>query len=452
MIKKLSVIFLLSLFCNGFVKAQPSEQLIIQKTDSLVKDSYNKGVFSGCVVMMHNGKEIFYTQLGYSDWQSKKEFSRNTLFNIGSLNKQFTEEMIHQLVHENKLAYTDKLTSYLNLFPSGQGGKITIQNLLDMKAGLGDYLQDKAFRELQFQDFSLSQLTELIKQEPLLFEPGTDQRYSNSGYVILGALIEKITGKSYEENLSERICKPLHLKTLFYKKSDIEKQLERATGTEIDLDGKKSTRDNLINSTPAGGAYATMNDLLVFTEAKLNNTLPSGKNYGNGTFAGGTPFWNSVISYSNTSGYSFVIMANMGEIADKLTPRIKSILNNEPFPEIELPFIRILNKVLHEKGIDFVKSNAASLAQQAGLPFDDRFLNFMGYEYLKIRKTEDALALFKINTELFPTVANTFDSLAEAYLSSGDKVNALKNYKIELQLNPTNQNAKESIERLQGEK
>jgi len=97
------------------------------------------------------------------------------LFNIGSLNKQFTEEIIHQLVHENKLSYTDNLSKYLNIFPIEIGSKITIQQLLDIKAGLGDYLQSPRFEAIQFKDFSLGELIDIIKAEPLLFEPGTNQ-------------------------------------------------------------------------------------------------------------------------------------------------------------------------------------------------------------------------------------------------------------------------------------
>lgn len=107
------------------------------------------------------------------------------------MNKQFTEEIIHQLVEEHKLNYQDKISKYLDLFHAETGNKITIQQLLDMRAGLGDYLRNPKFRMLSENDFSVSQLVDIIKDEPLLYEPGTGQEYSNSGYVVLGALIER---------------------------------------------------------------------------------------------------------------------------------------------------------------------------------------------------------------------------------------------------------------------
>lgn len=367
------------------------------------------------------------------------------MFNIGSLNKQFTEEIIHQLVDENKLAYSDKLSKFVNQFPIELGEKITIQQLLDMKAGLGDYLQDAKFKELQFKDFSLEELINIIKTEPLLFEPGTRQEYSNSGYVVLGYIIEKVTNLSYEKNIYDRIVKPLELENIFYTKEEKAKQMNRAYGTKINLDGKKASFDDCSNSTPAGGIYTNINNLLKFAEAKLKSKLPSKRKYGNGMFSGGTPFWNSTICYNDKNGFAFVVMANTGNIADELAPRINSIIKNEPYPSLEMPFKLSLYKLINEKGIDYVKVNVEKLAERARLPYDDRFLNFFGYQFLNENKIDIAIGLFKLNVELFPKVSNTYDSLAEAYLKSGDKISALKNYKLELLLVPNNEHVKSKI-------
>jgi CubicO group peptidase (beta-lactamase class C family) len=213
---------------TNYSLAQDPSKTIPPKIDLLLVDAFNKNIFSGIVTVAQDGKVIYYIPMGYADWQTKRPFTKNTLFNIGSLNKQFTEEMIHQLVKENKLIYNDKLSRFLNLFSSEIGDKITIQQLLDMSAGLGDYLMDPQFRKIMDTDFSLDELVNIIKSEPLLFEPGKDNRYSNSGYVVLGAVIEKITGKSYEDNLRERIVLPLGLKNIYYSKSEKENQKDRA--------------------------------------------------------------------------------------------------------------------------------------------------------------------------------------------------------------------------------
>ena len=145
-------------------------------------------------------------------------------------------------------------------------------------------------------------------------------------------------------------------------------------------------------------------------------------------------------------------MANTGNIADELAPRIKSIIRNEQYPPLELPFIFSLYKIINEKGIDYVKNNVEKLADQARLPYDDRFLNFFGYQFLNGNKVDIAISLFKLNVELFPKVSNTYDSLAEAYLKSGDKTNALTYYKLELQLLPNNEQVKTKIANLENGK
>jgi len=321
-----------------------------------------------------------------------------------------------------------------------------------MKAGLGDFLEDPKFDEIQFKDFSLTDLIGIIKTEPLLFEPGTDREYSNSGYAVLGGVIEKITGTTYEENLRERIIKPMGLKNILYTKAEKETQTNRAFGTDIDFEGNKKSIDDISNSSPAGGAYTNADNLLKFAEAKLQSKLPSGKAYGTGMFAGGTPFWNSVIYYNEKNGFSFVVMANTGTIADEIAHRLSSIIKNESYPPLELPFGMTFYKIINDKGFAYVKTNVEQLAAQARLPYDDRFLNFFGYKFLNAGKTDIAMNLFKINVELFPKIANTYDSLAEAYLKSGDRTNALHYYTMELQLDPHNERVKKAVANLESGK
>jgi CubicO group peptidase (beta-lactamase class C family) len=217
--KKIQIVFISILLLTTISLAQQSDKINSRKVDSLLNDAFAKGIFSGQVIISNNGERVYYKQYGFADWKAKSSIDENTLFNIGSLNKQFTEEIIHQLVNENKLSYTDNLSKYLDIFPPETGNKITIQQLLDMKAGLGDYLQDPKFDELRFKDFSLEELIDIIKTEPLLFEPGTSREYSNSGYVVLGAIIEKVTNLSYETNIYDRIAKPLGLENIYYTKT-----------------------------------------------------------------------------------------------------------------------------------------------------------------------------------------------------------------------------------------
>src|ERR1039457_2373056 len=193
---KTLLITLLSVLLAFHSFGQADETTISKKTDELLNDAIQKGIFSGVVIISKDGQQIYKKQYGFADWNTKRPVEDNTLYNIGSLNKQFTEEMIRQLSKEGKLHYTDPLSRYLGLFPNGPENNINIQQLIEMSSGFGDYLRDLAFRDISNTDFSMKDVLDIIKKEPLLFEPGSKKMYSNSGYVVLGAVIETITGKS----------------------------------------------------------------------------------------------------------------------------------------------------------------------------------------------------------------------------------------------------------------
>ena len=453
---KTLITFICILFQSTISSAQQTEVLISQNVNALLTDAYDKGVFSGVVAISKNGKKIYSKEIGVVDWQTKRNVNKNTLFNIGSLNKKFTQEILSQLVSENKLAYNDnayndKLSKYLDLYSTDFGNKITIQHLIDMKAGLGDFLQDpNYFEQMRFKDFSLPDLIGVIKNEPLLFEPGTSSKYSNSGYAVLGAVIEKITGKSYEENLKERIAEPLELKNIFYTKTEINNQSNRAFGIDIDANGNKKSRDEVANSTPAGGIYTNIDDLLKFVEVKLMPQKQPGDKQGIPLFAGGSPNWSSAVSYDNKNGFTVVVMANMGDdIAVKIAKRINSIIIDEPYSPLEIAVKLPLSQIINDKGYDYIKANAQKLAEQQRLPYDDHFLNDAANQFLDKNQPDIAINLFKVNIELFPKSIFTYDILAQTYLKTGDKINALKYFKMVLNFDPNNQRVKTSVNDLE---
>ena len=449
--KKILITLTCLLFQRTILLAQQTEATIAQKADALLTDAYEKGIFSGVAVIAKNGKKIYAKEIGFADWQTKRAVNKNTLFNIGSLNKKLTQEIISQLVSENKLSYDDKLSQYLDLYSTEIENKITIQQLIDMKAGLGDFLQDPIYVEqMRFQDFSLSDLIGIIKNEPLLFEPGTSSQYSNSGYAVLGAVIEKITGKSYETNLKERIAVPLGLHDIFYTKAEICKQANRAFGIHIDDKGNKKSRDDVANSTPAGGIYTNIDDLLKFVEIKLLPQKPQSDRPGIPLFAGGSPDWSSAVTYDQKNGFAVVVMANMGDdIAVDLAKRLNSILHDEPYPPLEIAVKLPLSQLIEEKGYDYIKANAEKLAAQQRLPYDDHFLNDVAIQFLDHNKPDIAINLFKVNIALFPQSIFTYDILAQTYLKTGDNTQALQYFKKVLDFDPNNQRVSKAISALE---
>ncbi len=223
------------------------------KLDKILNEYNDIGMFSGNVLAAKDGIVIYEKQFGYADWENKTPVTPQTLFRIGSLNKVFTHTMIKQLEKEGRLSLSDPLSKYLDLYPKETGDKITIKMLIEMKAGLGDYLMNPAFNQNRDKFRTVNDFLEIIKDEPLLFEPGAGQEYSNSGYVVLGAIIEKVTGISYTENLKERLTEPLGLTNTHYLLLG-ETVPDMAKGTRIKFSGGKVNSPFMEQPSPAGGA------------------------------------------------------------------------------------------------------------------------------------------------------------------------------------------------------
>jgi tetratricopeptide (TPR) repeat protein len=215
----------------------------------------------------------------------------------------------------------------------------------------------------------------------------------------------------------------------------------RADGTFILLDAPRKTDHTLKAALPDGQLYATVGALANFAQAVGTGKLPSKAPSGDFMLAGGTPTMNSAIGYHK--GFAIAITSNISGTAEKLANRITQFIDDKPVTPIPLPPALQLYDVFKKKGAQEFKTNTEELAKSVRRPYDDRFLNWFGYELKQAGKTEQAITIFFINTELFPKVANTWDSLAEAYYEKGDKENARKYYAKVLELDPQNPRAKD---------
>ena len=176
-------------------------------------------IFSGVILIADKDSVQYLRAIGYSDWNTLTPNLNDTKFNIGSIGKLFTQILITQLIQEGKLSLSDNLSKLYPLYKNKNDEKITVKQLLTFSAGLGDYFQIDEFMKHSDKYRKTKDLISLISKEPLLYEPGSSSQYSNSSYVVLGGIIERLTGKSYLENLKERILNPLNMKNsgFFYK-------------------------------------------------------------------------------------------------------------------------------------------------------------------------------------------------------------------------------------------
>ncbi|MGZ7079041.1 MAG: serine hydrolase domain-containing protein, partial [Thermoanaerobaculia bacterium] len=161
--------------------------------------------FSGVVLVARDGKTLLNRAWGLADVASKTANTIDTKFNIGSINKVFTKLAIGQLAQAGKLSVDDTIRKHLPDFPSPVADRITISQLLTMKSGLGDIFGPKYDAAPPSRLRELSDFLPLFVNEPLAFEPGTSQAYSNGGYIVLGLIIERISGEKYRDYVQKHI-------------------------------------------------------------------------------------------------------------------------------------------------------------------------------------------------------------------------------------------------------
>jgi CubicO group peptidase (beta-lactamase class C family) len=294
--------------------------------------------FSGVVMLAKNGEPQFTRAWGYADPAKTTPNRIDTKFNLGSINKFFTKVAIGQLAAAGKLSLSDTIRKYLPDYPSPAADKITIEQLVEHRSGLGDIFGPK-FSTSHAKLRTLADYEPLFASEPLQFEPGTQQKYSNAGYVVLGLIVQKVSGQSYYDYVRDHITKPLGMNDTASWAID-ENVPNRATGlTKRGPDGPLPERHANTNTLPArgssaGGGYSTAADLLRFANALLADKLLPTRwtNWVFGGFdakqrnlgiAGGSPGVNAVVEIEPP--YTLVVLSNFDppsaqEIGQALRP------------------------------------------------------------------------------------------------------------------------------------
>ena len=276
---------LLALGAPGQSQAQSPESSAERKIDALFSGVTSPDAPGLAVLVRQNGKTIFERGYGVRDLRTKSRIDAHTNFRLASFTKQFTAMAIMLLVRDGKLRYDQTLAEIFPDFPA-YGKSITVRKLLNHVSGLPDYedLMERAEKgngamwspEKQIQD---AEVLELLKKESGgKFAPGTSWSYSNSGYVVLGLIVAKASGKSYGEFLRERIFAPLKMShTVVYQRGKNE-VANRAFGHSMENGALKETDQSSTSATLGdGGIYSNLEDLAKWDDALRNHSLLSKK-------------------------------------------------------------------------------------------------------------------------------------------------------------------------------
>jgi CubicO group peptidase (beta-lactamase class C family) len=234
--------------------------------------------FSGAVLLARDGKPLLRQAWGKTERPAGTPNTPETRFNLGSIIKLFTKTAIAQLAQQGKLSLNDPLTKWIPDWPGASASKITIAMLAEHRAGIPDIFG------ANYDAMDRSKLRHnrdfipLFRNEPLWFEPGTSQRYSNGSYVLLGEIIARASGQDYYDYVRDHVFTPAGMKSTESLLSD-DKTPNVAMGYTRGESGQEALHDNTgsrpARGSAAGGGYSTVDDMLRFDQALMANKLCS---------------------------------------------------------------------------------------------------------------------------------------------------------------------------------
>lgn len=299
-----------------------SEAEIVKETDRFLEDLTTKDEFSGVVLIARGDKAVFRKAYGLASKEYNAPNRVDTRFNLGSINKFMTRIAIEQLVGKGALSYDDKIGKYLPDYPNDDAReKVTIRHLLEMTSGIGDFFGEKYADTPKDRIRTLQDYLPFFAGEPLHFEPGTKNEYSNGGFIVLGLIIEKASGESYFDYVRENIYGPAGMEGTAHFEADVpaENMASGYTRRWDALEHATEPRRNNIYTRPArgssaGGGYSTVDDLLRLVLAlqagKLSAPEAATEAARGLGIAGGAPGINASLETYPSLGYTVIVLSN----------------------------------------------------------------------------------------------------------------------------------------------
>jgi CubicO group peptidase (beta-lactamase class C family) len=460
-----------------------AEKTLKEKIDEIVRAEVKHDLFSGTVLVAEYGKIIYSGAFGYADRDHMVPNKLETRYNIGSIGKTFTATLVMQLVQEGKIDLEDSLSMYLPDFPHWERDKIKIKHLLNHSSGLGNYMAHEKYDMGWHSIRSIEDALELIYDQDLLFEPGTRYRYSNSGMVVLGAVIEKVTGKSYKDYLTERILEPLGMSEsgIVYPEDIVP---NRAIGYSHT---GEYYRSEVLREMPAlsdGGLRTTVNDMLKYDQALCGEELLSGKYkeimwtpiepsrpyaFGwevvpieGGTVirhGGGLPGFNAAFRRYPEQGYTIIVLANYnGDPANELADKIKAALFGQPYALATAADrdyrcgMYYQMEENYEKALEYFSKNIGGDEPHLPSLYQSARTKILG-EFDQEKAIEELDRYIKFADEnTRPSIAAAWWRKGVAHEQLGNTKKAVRCYEKSLELEPDFELAKESLEKIKGQK
>lgn len=248
------------------------DNLLIQTIDNLIQESYKPTEPGVAVIVFRDGETIFRKGQGMANLELGVPIEPDMVFRLGSITKQFTAVSILMLAEQGKLTLDDSISKFLPDYPT-HDHLITVEHLLTHTSGIKSYTSMPEWPPLWRKDFAVQELVDFFKYQPMESAPGKRWAYNNSGYILLGAIIEKISGQSYEQFIQQNIFEPLGMKQSYYD-SPSRVIPRRVAGYDKSVDGFTNAAYLSMTQPYAAGALAsTVDDLVLWDSALYTEQL-----------------------------------------------------------------------------------------------------------------------------------------------------------------------------------
>ncbi|MGU3376402.1 serine hydrolase [Chryseobacterium sp. M5A1_1a] len=436
------------------ITVDQTKKRLTNQIDSLMAKSNERGLFNGNILIAKNNKIIYQKSFGFTDETRQTTLNDKSIFNIGSIAKEFNAVAIMILVERGLLNLDDTISKF-NLGLPKWSEKVTIRHLINYASGIPPIERLKPENDADAWNI-------LRSNDSLLFEPGTSYRYDNGNVFLQRRIIEKVTGISFEEFVLKNIVKPLKMTNSIF-----EPKLGYYNRTSCyDMDNVRCPELKFIS----GWLWVDINDLYKWIEAINSNRLISKESFQtllNNPYAKdeggslGRYFEKDELQRHNGVSYKFESIF-LNDFKDNITIILLSnnlnrvwdlgyIIHNLMLgKEYEIPKKSIYQAIRKESLYDVNKAIETYYLLKENSKNKYSFenpgeLNKLGYELLRGGNIDSAIKIFSLNVSEFPKSANVYDSRGEAYFNKKEYQLSKNDYQKSLELDSTNNNAKEMI-------
>ena len=456
-------------------RAAPAPGALDAAFEAYLQASVANAGFSGTVLVARDGAPVFRRSYGLANQELAAPNTNETVYDLASITKPFTAILIMMLQEEGRLNVSDLACTWLTDCPEAWR-TITIRQLLNHTSGIESYSRLPEWdEELDTRLFWRGGAAMMMRDQPLRFSPGTGWRYSNTGFDLLGLIVERVSGKTLPEMYQERILTPLGMSRTGFHAS---RRIVPGAAT-----GYYSLGSTFINSTPqssssgygASGLFSTVDDLLKWDQALYSNRLISAASfeqmiadasneYGFGwemrTWLGRRQIGHagSGGGFSNLMGrfiddrLTVIVLSNSDEANANATARdLAAIYLGQ---EYKLPvkgrkarFLDAIQADGLEAAIQLYHEMKAAEPEAEAFKTDELLLT-AGYDLHGVPMMDDARRVFEFTLEQFPRSAYSHDGLADVAAAEGDYATAIRHFETSLAIDPTNEYAVKGLERL----